>query len=99
LANWYFVRFYTSRKQFSICAALVTFLFSAVAFAWGFVHYRLGGAALAALREAIAQTGFFRAVGDMVAPAGVLCGLAFMAVLVAASALLSARFAKLLGKD
>ena len=99
LANWYFVRLYESRKQFSICSALLTALLSAGAFAWAFVHYQIGSAAFAALREMLAQGGLFRAVGETTGPAGILCGIVLTIALIAASGILSGKFAALLGKE
>lgn len=39
LANWYFVRLYRSKTQFSLCSLLGTAVFTAAAYGWGLWHY------------------------------------------------------------
>lgn len=39
LANWYFVKLYKSRKQFSACSLLCTFGITAGAYIWSLFHY------------------------------------------------------------
>ena len=40
LANWYFVRFYKSKKLFSVCSMFATLGVSAVGYIWSVLHYR-----------------------------------------------------------
>lgn len=39
LPNWYFVRFYRSKKAFSNISMLMTLLFCIVGYLWGVIHY------------------------------------------------------------
>lgn len=39
LANWFFLRVYTSRKQFSTCSCLATLGFTLLGYVWAFIHY------------------------------------------------------------
>ena len=38
-ANWYFIRLYKSRKQFSTCSSLITLAMVLGGFGWIYVHY------------------------------------------------------------
>ena len=40
LTNWYFIRQYKSRKQFSICSVAATFVFILLGYIWAVVHYK-----------------------------------------------------------
>ena len=39
LANWYFVRFYASKKAFSTCSLLIYLAFLAICAVWAVLHY------------------------------------------------------------
>lgn len=39
LVNWYFVRLYKSKKQFSMITMLITFLLIMLAYLWATIHY------------------------------------------------------------
>lgn len=41
LANWYFIRLYKSKKQFSICSMLVTMGIILCCYAWTGIHYEV----------------------------------------------------------
>lgn len=94
LTNWYFVRFYKSRKLFSACTMLIALLFIPGASVWAALHYGM-----------IGGYGFFNTVSEAlrfllimtwrVYPIGVL----LTAVFCAAALLLSNVYAKMLGKE
>ncbi len=94
LANWYFVRLYKSRKVFSRCSLLATFLMTVIAYLWAFNHYEFDYMA------------FFRGGGiiaflDMVRAITLLDGIGFVltAVFCVLSKVLSNKYAKMLGKE
>ena len=39
LPNWFFVRVYKSRKQFSIASLVITLVLDLIAYTWAFIHY------------------------------------------------------------
>ncbi len=39
LANWYFIKLYKSKRQFSLCSLLFTFVITMGAYAWAAFHY------------------------------------------------------------
>ncbi len=42
LANWYFVKIYSSKKVFALFSMIITFLFIAAGYTWGYFHYGAG---------------------------------------------------------
>ena len=42
LANWFFVRVYKNRKNFSVCSCLATFGITLLGYGWAVIHY-VGG--------------------------------------------------------
>lgn len=40
LANWHFIRFYSSRKAFSLSSLMITGIWIAAGYMWAFLHYR-----------------------------------------------------------
>ena len=85
LANWYFVRFYTSKKAFSVSCLGIYLAFLALCFIWSALHY---GSAL---------KNFF--AGSALSAALPVIGIVLAATLAALSYLGSAKYAALLGKQ
>ncbi len=93
LANWYFVRFYNSRKRFFNCSWIATLVITLCAYGWGWRHYGIGlfemlsGADLYKPLEVF--NGFMHFIG---------VGILLTAVFCVLSGILSNKFAKMLGK-
>lgn len=85
LANWYFVRFYTSKKAFSVSCLGIYLAFLALCFIWSALHY---GSALKNLFASSALSAALPVIGIVLA-----------ATLAALSYLGSAKYAALLGKQ
>lgn len=85
LANWYFVRFYTSKKAFSVSCLGIYLAFLALCFIWSALHY---GSAL---------KNFF--AGSALSAALPVIGIVLAATLATLSYLGSAKYAALLGKQ
>lgn len=97
LANWYFVRFYKSKKAFSNCSWLATLSITVIADIWAIFHYEINLAEIAAEFTNINTTDFFEALA-------VLCLLALPNVLLTAffcalSKFTSYKFATMVGKE
>ena len=97
LANWYFVRFYKSKKAFSNCSCLAALGITIVADVWAVFHYEINLAEIATEFTNINTTDFFEALA-------VLCLLALPNVLLTAffcalSKFTSYRYATMLGKE
>ncbi len=97
LVNWYFVRFYRSRKSFSNFSLLWTFLFTSACFAWSSWHYGIDSKFFNEILNGISAADSFEMAGF---------GLSFMAIgivltvaLCFLSKVLSNKYAKLLGKE
>ena len=85
LANWYFVRSYKSRRQFSVASAIVTLLITIAGFVWWGWHYD------------VALSGFFGSFGENISSLWLGCVLTVVVCVL--SGVLSAIYAKLLGKE
>lgn len=91
LVNWYFVKFYKSRKIFSLCSCALTVIISICAFAWCAFHYEINvidllfGASFIDTFEGLA---FFFGFG-----------IVLTAILTVLSKTLSNLYAKMLGKE
>lgn len=90
LINWYFVKFYKSRKAFSAVSCLLTLGITLCGYVWAMFHYEL--TALFTLQDAGAEL-----VGFVVFQFGF--GVLFTALNVVLSNVLSSRYAKWLGKE
>ena len=85
LANWYFVRLYPGRRAFANCSLLTAALFMCLGTVWAVLHYE---GIFSVLLSGSAESSVLMGVG------GVL-----YAALLAASRLLSDRYARMLGKE
>ncbi|MBR3299149.1 MAG: zf-HC2 domain-containing protein [Clostridia bacterium] len=85
LVNWYFVRFYASKKVFSCCSLGIYLAFLALCFIWAALHYG------SALKNLFA--------GSPLSAALPVIGILLAAALGALSYLGSAKYAALLGKQ
>ncbi len=85
LANWYFIRLYPSRRAFSSASLLITVGWIALGCLWAVLHYR--GALLNLFNGSPLSTGLL------------LLALLLSVGLCLASKLLSARYARLSGKE
>ena len=94
LTNWYFVRFYKSRKLFSNCTMLAMLLFVLGATVWAALHYRF-----------IGGYGFFKTVSEALRFLLIMTwriypfGFLLTAVFCIAAKMLSGLYAKMLGKE
>lgn len=94
LTNWYFARFYKSRRRFSVCTALAALLFVLGASVWAALHYGfIGGYGFIHTLSEVPL--FLFVMSWRIYPFGCL----LTAALCAAAALLSDRYAKMLGKE
>ena len=85
LANWYFVRFYPSRRAFSRASLLAAAVFTLAGYAWAAVHY-----------QGAVQNLWNGAAASQALLAG---GAVLLAALWTLSGVLSDRYARLLGKE
>ncbi len=93
LANWYFVRFYKSRKSFSVSSLLVTLCITDCAYIWACLHFEINIFELIAGRYLI---DFFEiARGIQQNRVGMLLSVVFCVL----SKILSNKYAKMLGKE
>lgn len=83
LANWYFVRFYGSRRSFAVWSAAITAVMIYAAYFWGTGHYLAGEGAFWSLNTFVLYTVCF------------LVGL----ILAVPSYALSNLYAKMIGKE
>jgi len=94
LTNWYFIRIYKSRKVFSNCSLFITLGITLCAYIWSFAHYELN------LSDLFSEIDF---IGFLDVMQGILFfyGIGFLLTLVfcVLSKILSAQYAKMLGKD
>ena len=94
LANWYFVRVYKNRKNFSNCSCIATLVITAGAYIWSCFHYDLNlfalfkGCSFIECLEVICSLCIFNGIG-----------LFLSAVFCALSKLLSDHYAQMLGKE
>lgn len=96
LTNWYFIRFYKSRKLFSNCSMLITLGITVCAFIWSCFHYELNIFELftgvefsfAGIIDVMEAIPFLFGIGILLT--SVLCGL---------SKMLSVKYAQMLGKE
>lgn len=93
LANWYFVRVYKSRKRFSACSMLATLAVATASYIWAGIHYKKN---ILDLFGSVAQNGA-AALCSIVS----FCGIGIVLTVAACvlSKVLSAKYAKMLGKD
>ena len=85
LANWYFVRFYPSRKIFSVCSLISTVVFTSGGIIWSIFHYKN-------LFDNLFNGSFISVT--------LLCtGIVMYIVFLIISGLLSDKYAKMLGKE
>ncbi len=96
LANWFFVRFYNNRKQFSTCSAIITFIICLCAFVWSVFHYQYN---LPDLIQGCFRVGIFNSLYVTNGLFGLFNSVVFTILLSVFSKLLSNLFAKKLGKD
>lgn len=94
LSNWNFIRLYKSRKLFSVFSTLATFGFTGGAYAWSVVHYEIDLFSLFAGCDAAL---FFDVLHTIWYLYGI--GFALTAVFCVLSGVLSALYAKMLGKQ
>lgn len=85
LANWYFVRIYSSRKTFSNCSILITIVFIIFGYVWGMLHYQ---GELANLFN-----------GSAMSVRMLIIGCVLNIILCVISKLLSDKYAEMLGKE
>lgn len=95
LSNWYFIRLYKSRKQFSVCSSLATFAFTVCAYAWSVWHYEMID--IASLFADCDAALFFDVMHSLFFLYGI--GFALTAVFCVLSGVLSTLYAKMLGKQ
>lgn len=89
LANWYFVRLYQSRRQFSVCSFLATLGVTAAAYVWSVLHYEIDLSQLLGGKTELAPQALLLSCMGLVL-SGMFCVL---------SRLLSNTYARMLGKD
>ena len=92
LANWFFVRFYKNRREFSDFSSITAFI-------WSLFHYGIGFVGLFKLLQGAANTGLidsWRVTGGLFGMGWCLALSIFFSIL---SKILSNLFAKKLGKD
>ena len=94
LANWYFVRLYKNRKTFSNCSLFITLGITICAYIWVFVHYELD---LSDLFSVVDFSGFCDIMQGILFFYGIGFLLTFVFCII--SKVLSAKYAKMLGKD
>ncbi len=93
LANWYFVRFYKSRKSFSNCSLLVTLGITVCAYIWAGFHYEFSISDFAELLHRISLTDLFEMIVGLFG-----IGILLTAVCCVLSKILSNKYAEMLGK-
>ena len=94
LANWYFIRLYKSRKSFSNCSMLITFVITVCAYIWTWLHYEI------IFFEKLSG-GLFDASTERLLGAALACGgIGYILTIVFSvlSKLLSGKYAAMLGK-
>ncbi len=94
LANWYFVRIYKSRKQFSNCSLFATIGITLCAYIWSGFHYEIN------LFDLFARSGFSEIL-EILHASLLLNGIGILLTVVfcVLSKTLSNRYAKMLGKE
>lgn len=97
LANWYFVRFYKSRKSFTTSSVLITIVITVAACLWTGVHYELSIMDFAELLKGISIIDLI----EMTVPFTWLFGVGVLltAMFCILSKFLSDKYAKMLGKE
>lgn len=85
LANWYFVRLYSSKKSFSNCSLIATFLFIIIGYIWVLFHY--GKDLLNVFNGKVISTVLF------------VVGTILFIILCIISKLLSLKYAEMIGKE
>ena len=93
LANWYFVRFYKSRKSFSNCSLLVTLGITVCAYIWAGFHYEFSISDFAELLHRISLTDLFEMIVGLFG-----IGILLTPVCCVFSKILSNKYAEMLGK-
>lgn len=93
LANWYFVRFYKSRKSFSNCSLLVTLGITVCAYIWAGFHYEISISDFAELLHRISLTDLFEMIVGLFG-----IGILLTPVCCVFSKILSNKYAEMLGK-
>ncbi len=94
LANWYFVRLYKNRKNFSSYSLLATAVITLCAYAWTWLHYEMNIFELFAGRD---LAGFFDVLWGVLFLNGI--GFLLTTVFCVLSKTLSNKYAKMLGKE
>ncbi len=97
LANWYFVRFYKSKKQFANCSFLATIAITLGGYAWSLGHYGVNSDFFAEVFKDISVTDFWEVAG--LGLSFTVVGILFTAALCVLSKVLSDKYARLLGKE
>ena len=85
LANWYFIRVYSSRKAFSNCSLLATFGFIIIGYIWAAFHYQN------------ALTNLFS--GSVLSTSLFIVGCVLSIIFCVLSKLFSNKFAQMTGKE
>lgn len=97
LANWYFVRLYKSRKDFSRFSWIITLLITACAYTWTLFHYEISIYDIVEPFIGISITDFLESLPIFTLLYGVgFCLTLFFCII---SKLLSNAYAKMLGKE
>lgn len=97
LANWYFIKFYKSKKAFSDFSCLITFVLIACAGLWGGFHYEFSLFDFIKIFSGTDIVDFFE--GTVMLTSYYSIGIIFTATLCLLSKLLSNTYAKMLGKE
>lgn len=97
LANWYFIKFYKSKKVFSGFSCLITFVLIACAGLWGGFHYEFSLFDFVKMFSGTDIVDFFK--GTVMLTSYYSIGIIFTAALCLLSKLLSNTYAKMLGKE
>ncbi len=101
LANWYFVRFYKSKKVFSDCSLLATLGITVGAYIWALFHYEVDLIEIFAILSGTEFVENFTTFSFFISAYIVsnLEGVLLTAVFCVLSKLLSNRYATMLGKE
>ena len=90
LANWYFIRVYQNKRIFSNCSLLATAVITVCGYVWAGFHYEVND-------TLFAGNSGFEVLGALLTASGI--GATLTAVFCVLSKILSAQYAKFLGKE
>lgn len=91
LVNWYFVKFYKSKKLFSWCSCALTIIITVFAFAWCAFHYKIN---IIDIFSGVSFIDFIEGISFLFG-----IGIILTAVFTVLSKTLSSLYAKMLGKE